>query len=99
MSEAAGRATACVRQAAPWVVAAAVVTVLPWLFPSGSAVSLMSQMGVFVVFALSYNMLLGESGMFSFGHGVYFGLGGFVTLHAIRAVNAGWLWLPLELMP
>lgn len=56
-------------------------------------------MGVFTIFALSYNMLLGESGMLSFGHAVYFGLGGFVTLHAIRGVHAGWLWLPLELMP
>src|SRR5690625_1713011 len=91
--------SACWRQTAPRVAAAAVSLVLPWVFPSGSAISLMSQMVVFVIFALSYNMLLGESGMFSLGHAVYFGLGGFVTLHAIRAVNAGWLWWPLELMP
>lgn len=82
-----------------WIVFIAVVIVLPYVFSSGSSISLMSQMGVFIIFALSYNMLLGEAGMLSFGHAVYFGLGGFFTLHAIRAGEAGGWSLPLELMP
>ena len=32
-----------------------------------------------IIFALSYNMLLGQTGLLSFGHAVYFGLGGFVA--------------------
>ncbi|GAB3671076.1 branched-chain amino acid ABC transporter permease [Salinisphaera aquimarina] len=87
------------RQIIVWVVFAAVVVVLPHLFTSGSSISMMSQMGVFILFALSYNMLLGEAGMLSFGHAVYFGIGGFFTLHAIRAVNDGVFSWPLELMP
>lgn len=82
-----------------WGGCVALIVVLPFIFSSSSSISLMSQMGVFTIFALSYNMLLGESGMLSFGHAVYFGMGGFVTLHAIRAVHAGQLWFPLELMP
>lgn len=82
-----------------WGVFAALVGVLPYIFTSGSSISMMSQMGVFIIFALSYNMLLGEAGMLSFGHAVYFGLGGFFTLHAIRGVNDGAWSLPLELMP
>lgn len=92
-------AGAFVRHAAIWVVAIAVIGVMPYVFTSSSSIAMMSQMGVFIVFALSYNMLLGEAGMLSFGHAVYFGLGGFLTLHAIRAVNDGIGWFPLELMP
>ena len=43
-------------------------------------------MGIAIVFALSYNMLLGQTGMLSFGHAVYYGLGGFVAIHALNAV-------------
>ncbi|ERJ19376.1 inner-membrane translocator [Salinisphaera shabanensis T35B1] len=82
-----------------WALFALVIAVLPYIFTSSSSISMMSQMGVFIIFALSYNMLLGEAGMLSFGHAVYFGLGGFFTLHAIRAVNDGVWSFPLELMP
>src|SRR5262245_50847382 len=54
----------------------------------------MNQMGIAVVFALSYNMLLGQGGMLSFGHAVYFGLGGFVAIHALN-----FLHLPVALLP
>ena len=43
-------------------------------------------MGIMIIFALSYNMLLGQTGLLSFGHAVYYGLGGFVAIHAMNAV-------------
>ena len=49
-----------------------------------AAVPVMNQMGIAVIFALSYNMLLGQGGMLSFGHAVYFGLGGFIAAHALN---------------
>ena len=49
---------------------------------------MMSQMGIAIIFALSYNMLLGQTGMLSFGHAVYFGLGAYFTVHAINASSA-----------
>ena len=61
--------------------------------------SMASEMGIMIIFALSYNMLLGQGGMLSFGHAVYFGLGGFFTIHAINFVNEGILPLPLEILP
>jgi len=91
--------SAVLRRLAVWLVAMAVIAILPYIFTSGSSVSMMSQMGIFIIFALSYNMLLGEAGMLSFGHAVYFGLGGTMTLHAINRVNDGAWWFPLELMP
>ena len=54
--------------------------VLPHIFSSGASITMMSLMGIAIIFALSYNMLLGQTGMLSFGHAVYYGLGGFMTV-------------------
>ncbi|HXH82868.1 MAG TPA: branched-chain amino acid ABC transporter permease, partial [Candidatus Tectomicrobia bacterium] len=59
-----------------WIGAIAVVAVLPHVLRAPAAIPVMNQMGIAIVFALSYNMLLGQGGMLSFGHAVYFGLGG-----------------------
>ena len=56
-------------------------------------------MGVMIIFALSYNMLLGQTGLLSFGHAVYYGLGGFVAIHAMNAVIHGKLGVPVAVMP
>ncbi len=72
---------------------------LPLVLRSGFMLSMASEMGIVIIFALSYNMLLGQGGMLSFGHAVYFGLGGFFTIHAINFVNEGILPLPLEILP
>jgi len=56
-------------------------------------------MGIAVIFALSYNMLLGQGGMLSFGHAVFFGLGGFLAMHALNMIDGGTLPLPIELLP
>jgi len=61
--------------------------------------SMASEMGIMIIFALSYNMLLGQGGMLSFGHAVYFGLGGFIAMHALNFINEGVLFLPLEILP
>lgn len=77
----------------------AFIIALPYIFTSGHSLSLLSQMGIAIIFALSYNMLLGQGGMLSFGHAVYFGLGGFITAHVLNMVGDGRLPIPLELMP
>ena len=56
-------------------------------------------MGIAIIFALSYNMLLGEGGLLSFGHAVFYGLGGFISIHGLNLVSDGVLPIPLELMP
>lgn len=92
-------------QALPWqqtlLLLALVVFIiaLPYIFTSGHSLSLLSQMGIAIIFALSYNMLLGQGGMLSFGHAVYFGLGGFITAHVLNMVGDGRLPIPLELIP
>lgn len=81
-----------------WVLAAIVIFGLPHVFDSRSNQSMFGQMGIFVIFALSYNMLLGQSGMLSFGHAVYFGFAGFISVHAMRIIDAGFAF-PVVLLP
>ena len=90
---------AAVRLAAPWIALAVAFALLPLIFTSGSALTMMSLMGIMIVFALSYNMLLGETGLLSFGHAVYYGLGGFLAVHAMNTVIHDRLPVPLFFMP
>ncbi|NSX04753.1 branched-chain amino acid ABC transporter permease [Cupriavidus gilardii] len=82
-----------------WGATALLMLVLPLIFTGGFAITLMSQMGIMIVFALSYNMLLGQTGMLSFGHAVYSGLGAFIAVHVLNMVGAGTVWLPVSLLP
>jgi branched-chain amino acid transport system permease protein len=87
------------RLAAPWIAAAAVLVVLPFVFTSGAGLTMLSLMGIMIVFTLSYNMLLGQTGMLSFGHAVYYGLGAFFAAHAMNMVIRNGLPIPLALIP
>ena len=91
---------AFLKRYAVWIVFLAVAVVLPWLMPGGSARTVMSQIGVTIIFALAYNMLLGQGGMLSFGHAIYFGLAGFCIVHLIQAIqDEEVFYIPLWLMP
>jgi len=87
------------RLAAPWIALAIAFAILPAIFTSGTALTMLSLMGIMIVFALSYNMLLGETGLLSFGHAVYYGLGGFLAVHAMNTVIHDRLPVPLPLIP
>lgn len=91
--------SALARGAAPWAAFLAALLLPPQLFDSALAVSLLNQTAVAIVFALSYNMLLGQGGMLSFGHAVYFGLGGFLAVHALLLIETGQLRLSVTLIP
>jgi len=82
-----------------WGTTVLVMLVLPLVFTGGFAITLMSQMGIMIIFALSYNMLLGQTGMLSFGHAVYSGLGAFIAVHVLNMVGAGKVWLPVSMLP
>ena len=83
----------------PWIVAALMLCVLPFIFTGGGSITIMNQIGITIVLAMSYNMLLGQGGMLSFGHAVYMGLGGFVAVHVMNIVENDGLWLPLPFLP
>jgi branched-chain amino acid transport system permease protein len=82
-----------------WVAAAVGLLLLPKIFSSGGSLTTFSLIGISIIFALSYNILLGQTGMLSFGHAVYYGLGGFLVIHAINIIGANKLPIPLPVVP
>lgn len=82
-----------------WLAAAALLVVLPLVFSSGGSLTSFSLIGIAIIFALSYNVLLGQTGLLSFGHAVQYGLGGFTVVHVMNAVvKHGWP-IPLPVVP
>lgn len=92
------RAGTLVTGVTPWIIAAVVLLLLPMIFQDRSAITIMNQMAITVIFALAYNMLLGQGGMLSFGHAVYAGVGGFACMHIMNASDF-FASFPLPLLP
>ena len=88
-----------VGRAVVWSLFALVLIVSPLLFTSSLALTMLSQMGYLIIICLSYNILLGQGGMLSFGHAVYTGLGSFIAIHAMNRASGGGLPIPLVLIP
>ncbi|MGE9007799.1 branched-chain amino acid ABC transporter permease [Leptospira interrogans] len=82
-----------------WLVTGLILLALPRLFGSGGALTTFSLIGISIIFSLSYNILLGQTGLLSFGHAVYYGLGGFLVIHVINIISANKLPIPLPLVP
>ena len=81
-----------------WTGFALILAVAPVLFTSSLSHTMLSQMGIAIIVCLSYNMLLGQGGMLSFGHAVYSGMGSFLAIHTLNLVSGGWP-LPVSLTP
>lgn len=82
-----------------WSLFALVLLVVPLIFTSQLSATMLAQMGIAIIACLSYNILLGQGGMLSFGHAVYTGLGSYMAIHALNMVTAGTLNLPVSLVP
>jgi branched-chain amino acid transport system permease protein len=82
------------RQALPWLLLVAGLA-LPPVFTSQSwLLAYLAQTATMIVFALSFNLLLGETGLLSFGHAVYAGLGAFAAAQIFNRFA-----VPLPLLP
>lgn len=80
---------------APMAITLIVLGSLPlWIEPVGLYQYLGVEVVIWMIYALGFNLLLGLSGLPSFGHGAYFGIGayafGLFQLHAFES-----LWLGL----
>jgi len=82
-----------------WIATASALLALPYIFSSGGSLTTFSLIGISIIFSLSYNILLGQTGMLSFGHAVYYGLGGFATIHGMNLIAGSKLPVPLPLVP
>ena len=82
-----------------WSLFALVLIVAPLVFTSSLGHTILSQMGIAIIVCLSYNILLGQGGMLSFGHAVYSGMGSFLAIHTLNKISGGALPLPVSLIP
>jgi branched-chain amino acid transport system permease protein len=82
-----------------WSLFALVLAVAPLVFSSNLSVTMLAQMGMAIIACLSYNILLGQGGMLSFGHAVYTGLGSYMAIHALNMVSGGGWPIPVGLVP
>ena len=82
-----------------WGAFALLLLLAPMVFTSSLAHTMLSQMGIGIIVCLSYNMLLGQGGMLSFGHAVYSGMGSFLAIHTLNLVGKGQWPIPVSLVP
>jgi len=82
-----------------WSLFALVLLCAPLVFSGNLAITMLSQMGIAIIACLSYNILLGQGGMLSFGHAVYTGLGSYMAMHALNSVTGGHWPIPVSLIP
>jgi branched-chain amino acid transport system permease protein len=82
-----------------WGLFALILVMAPKVWTSGFALTMLCQMGIAIIACLSYNILLGQGGMLSFGHAVYTGLGSFLAIHTLNRVTDGALHVPVTLIP
>ena len=61
-----------------WISLVAVLAVYPKLFGIYYT-NLFVTFAVFAIFSVSFNLLLGYTGLLSFGHAMFFGAGGYGT--------------------
>ncbi|WP_342432734.1 branched-chain amino acid ABC transporter permease [Neobacillus sp. FSL H8-0543] len=65
------------RMSALYIIIAAFLLLLPFVYESRGLMILLTQIFVFAIFAMSYDLLLGFTGIVSFGHAMYFGIGAY----------------------
>ncbi|AYQ88104.1 ATP-binding cassette domain-containing protein [Burkholderia gladioli] len=83
------------REAAGWLALVGLLVLPALIWPQGAVLAWLAQTAALVVLALSYNLLLGSTGLLSFCHAAFAGLGAFVAAHAFNRFGFALPWLPL----
>jgi branched-chain amino acid transport system permease protein len=83
------------RSVAPWLALVLFLAVPPFVWSQSWLLAYLAQTATMIVFALSYNLLLGETGLLSFGHAAYSGLGALIAAQVFNRVGVPLVLLPL----
>ena len=78
-----------------WLALALLVVVIglavaPFAFPGSKALGVAAKMLVFILLVASYDLLLGYTGIVSFAHTMFFGIGAYGVAVASTRLGAGW---------
>ena len=66
------------------------LAVAPFAFPGSKSLSVAAKMLVFILLVASYDLLLGYTGIVSFAHTMFFGIGAYGVAIASTRLGAGW---------
>ena len=80
------------------VVLLAVLIAVPPFFGIGLQNALVNVL-IAALFAVAFNLLVGQAGLLSFGHAAYFGMGAFAALHLMTSIEYGDIAFPTPLLP
>ena len=69
----------------------------PFLFPGTRSLNVAAKVAVFILLVASYDLLLGYTGIVSFAHTMFFGIGGYGIAIAATKLGATWASLALGL--
>ncbi len=62
----------------------------PFIFPGTRSLNVAAKVAVFVLLVASYDLLLGYTGIVSFAHTMFFGIGGYGVGIAMAKMGSGW---------
>jgi branched-chain amino acid transport system permease protein len=62
----------------------------PFIFPGTRSLNVAAKVAVFVLLIASYDLLLGYTGIVSFAHTMFFGIGGYGVGIAMAKLGTGW---------
>jgi branched-chain amino acid transport system permease protein len=62
----------------------------PFLFPGTRSLDVAARICVFILLVASYDLLLGYTGIVSFAHTMFFGIGGYGIAIALAKMGTGW---------
>ena len=66
------------------------LAVAPFVFPGSKALGVAAKMIVFILLVASYDLLLGYTGIVSFAHTMFFGIGAYGVAIASTVLGSGW---------
>ncbi len=72
---------------AVWVVVLAALVAFPILSPAPYTLSTMTEILIFGIFAMSLDLLIGYTGLVSFGHAAFFGIGAYTAGLVAKSVG------------
>jgi branched-chain amino acid transport system permease protein len=62
----------------------------PFVFPGTRSLNVAAKVAVFILLVASYDLLLGYTGIVSFAHTMFFGIGGYGVGIAMAKIGSGW---------
>jgi branched-chain amino acid transport system permease protein len=66
------------------------LAIAPFLFPGAKSLNVAAKICVFIVLAASFDLLLGYTGIVSFAHTMFFGIGAYGVAIALTRMGPGW---------